>query len=238
MSAALPAIVDLDLPKSLEGESFQLAGISYPVDAGIMLAQAGRLSSPPPQSHWHEGRISDYVAGRLLAEHLLPETGDRRITTGESGAPVWPQGWTGSISHSRSGRSGRAVAVVVPENACRSVGVDTQYHPAGPLKPALLERVCLPGEWRVCDNIQDEKTRFALIFSAKESAYKALNRLLPASSDITLGYHSVRLERICIQTGVMEMTLDADVCTAAGLDRRHTLYCWHIPDRVTTLMRI
>lgn len=238
MTAASPSMVNLDLPKALKGEPYQLAEISYPVDAEIMLAKADELSSPPPQPDWHAGRIADYVAGRLVAEYLLPQECERTIATSASGAPIWPRGWTGSISHSRIGKLGRAVAVVVPENSCRSVGVDTQYHPAGLLKPALLQRVCLPGEWGACDNVRDDKTRFALIFSAKESAYKALNGLLPASSGITLGYHSVRLERVCLETGVMEMTLNADVCTAAGLDKRHILYWRLVRGRVTTLMLI
>ncbi len=241
MSAVRPTIRDLDAPAGLRELDCALAEIHYPVNADIMWAEAEALASPAPQPHWHEGRIADYVAGRLLAEQLLPENGERAVSIGPSGAPVWPSGWTGSISHSRLGDVGRAVAIVAPENRCRSLGIDTQFHPKGPLKQALLQRVCLPGEWDDCGSIASDAARFALIFSAKESAYKALHGLLPASSGITLGYHSVRLDRIAMRSGIvesMEMLVAPEVCEACGVASRHVLHAWPGEERVCSLMTI
>lgn len=238
MALSTPVIQQLELPSALDALSFAMAEIRYPVAADVMQAQAESLCSPAPKAHWHAGRLSDYVAGRMVAEYLLPEHSDRRLVVGPSGAPIWPYGLTGSISHSRRGPEGYALAIVAPAAQCRSVGIDTQFHPGETPKPALLERVCVPGEWEACANIGDEASRFAVIFSAKESAYKALHGILPPSSGISLGYHSVRLERCSLQWGTLEMTLLPEVCKATGLASSHVLHVWSAEDRVCSLMSI
>lgn len=238
MAPSTPVIQQLGLPSGLDALSCAMAEIRYPVAADVMQAQAESLCSPAPKAHWHAGRLSDYVAGRMVAEYLLPEHSDRSLVAGSSGAPIWPKGLIGSISHSRRGPEGYALAIVAPSTRCRSMGIDTQFHPGEGPRPALLERVCLPGEWEACANISDAASRFAVIFSAKESAYKALHGLLPSSSGISLGYHSVRLEHCSLRSGMLEMTLIPEVCEATGLESSHILHVWSAEERVCSLMSI
>lgn len=116
-------------------------------------------------------RQTEHLAGRIAALHALQEHGFNAVPApGAAGEPCWPQGVSGSISHSGQ----RAVAVV----ASHPVGVDleAQFSPAlcnelaasivNAQEHALLAACPLPFTLAL-----------TLAFSAKESLYKAFSRL-------------------------------------------------------------
>lgn len=117
-------------------------------------------------------RQSDYLAGRIAARHALERLTGRAIPSPArlpSGAPRWPAGVVGSISH------GEGVAVAVAAGAAihPAVGVDVQ----GILKPEqfrtlrsriLAEHASTPAGWK-------DEVFLTLGFSAKESLFKALS---------------------------------------------------------------
>jgi 4'-phosphopantetheinyl transferase EntD len=101
------------------------------------------------------------IARRLLmdlrADHVeLPRT--------ETGAPLWPPGFIGSLSHDE----GFAVAAVSCRNTVTSIGIDIE--PALPLPGELLELVATPTER---DAIGDNLLVARLLFCMKEAVYKA-----------------------------------------------------------------
>ncbi|HHA1933863.1 TPA: enterobactin synthase subunit EntD [Enterobacter ludwigii] len=120
-------------------------------------------------AHAAPKRKAEHLAGRLAAAHALQEYGSTAIPAiGSSGEPLWPDGMTGSISHTAS----RALAVVTPHGL---TGIDGEIILAddeaveikdgiiGPAEDTLLRHTGLPFAQAL-----------TLTFSAKESLFKAL----------------------------------------------------------------
>ncbi|HEX6499463.1 MAG TPA: 4'-phosphopantetheinyl transferase superfamily protein [Micromonosporaceae bacterium] len=92
------------------------------------------------------------------------------ILPGERGAPQWPTGIVGSMTHC----SGYRAAAVARAEHMITVGVDAE--PDEPLPDGVLEMVTLPSErgWLAELSASHPVARWdRLLFSAKESVYKA-----------------------------------------------------------------
>ncbi|MBL3585607.1 4'-phosphopantetheinyl transferase superfamily protein [Rhodovulum sulfidophilum] len=115
-------------------------------------------------------RAAEFRAGRLAAAAASASlTGMPCLAgRGADGAPLWPVGLAGSISHS----GGQALALVGPSARRAGLGVDIE----GPLSPrvaAEIAPVALTPEERAC--FGTDPVWVGLIFSAKESLFKALS---------------------------------------------------------------
>lgn len=113
-------------------------------------------------------RVAEFAAGRAAARAALAAAGLPRaaIPMGQDRAPIWPEGATGSITHSRD----YALAVAAPAARFRGLGLDVE--PDQPLPHDVLDEICDSDE---CAWIagQVQPLRWArLIFVAKEAAYK------------------------------------------------------------------
>ena len=114
-------------------------------------------------------RRREFAAGRSAARQAMAQLGmaSQAIPIGPNRAPVWPNGVTGSISHTRG--CAAAVATRSGEDIL-ALGIDLEADT--PLREKLLPSVCTDAErdWlqRQCDAGQMAK----VIFSAKEAAYK------------------------------------------------------------------
>lgn len=119
-----------------------------------------------------EQRRSEFRAGRTCARKALARAGlpALAVPAGQRRQPVWPAGYTGSISHA----GGFCVAAVCSTRHNAGVGVDIEK--AGPLSPLLLNLVCRKNETRRGNRPPGMKAgRLGkLLFSAKESVYKCL----------------------------------------------------------------
>jgi 4'-phosphopantetheinyl transferase EntD len=105
-------------------------------------------------------------ARRALADLGLPPVA---LLPGRRGAPRWPDGVVGSMTHC----DGYRAAALARRAGTVSIGIDAE--PNGPLRPGVLEAIALPEEeaWvrRLCAD--EPKVRWdRLLFSAKESVYK------------------------------------------------------------------
>lgn len=116
------------------------------------------------------GWVADRAAGRSAASSALVRSGAqcRDIGRADDGRPLWPTGWTGSISHG----AGVAVAAVrrVTASWPRSgIGVDVEVSHALPLIDA--EAVLTADELAVVRSgaLPDA----TVLWSAKEAAFKA-----------------------------------------------------------------
>lgn len=117
-------------------------------------------------------RKSEFGDARWCAHQALSQLGaDARapILRGERGMPLWPEGFTGSMTHTE----GLRAAVVAPTSAVRSLGIDAE--PALALPGGVLGAIARTGELPQLDQLRaggvDCPDR--LLFSAKEAAYKA-----------------------------------------------------------------
>ncbi|PRY02257.1 4'-phosphopantetheinyl transferase family protein [Allonocardiopsis opalescens] len=117
-------------------------------------------------------RRREFTTGRHCARLALAKLSVPPVPLprGERGAPVWPEGIAGSITHCAGYRG--AVAARTAE--VRSVGIDAE--PNGPLPEGVLDAVSLPEERDWIGALDPGATGVhwdRLLFSAKESVYKA-----------------------------------------------------------------
>ncbi len=113
-------------------------------------------------------RRYEQIAGRVLARLLMTRCGlvPSAVPRGEDRAPVWPDGYTGSITHTDGlclvgfGRSTRG----------ETLGIDIEV--GTPIEAALWTRIARPEER---ENLGQDRTGGAAIldlFVAKEAFYK------------------------------------------------------------------
>ena len=115
-------------------------------------------------------RKSEYASGRRVAHEALKLlSGKPAAVTREGRMPAWPAGYRGSISHSRE----FAIAMVASTRRCQAIGLDVVQKNAVSAKVAarimLTEEIVPPSS-----GFNDADWR-AIVFSAKESVYKAVH---------------------------------------------------------------
>jgi len=130
-------------------------------------------------------RVKDLLVGRACAQLALQEAraSSNQVGASPERAPIWPDGWTGSLSHASS----IAWAVVARRSDFASLGIDLEHL----LSPEAVESVrsvaLTPDERRfeVWNDTGDVAWRTTLLFSAKESIFKCLNPLVQDFIDFT-----------------------------------------------------
>jgi len=150
-------------------------------------------------------RRVEYMAGRYCATEavrsILPGF-DSDIATGSGGAPCWPAGLVGSITHTHEFAS----AAVASASRARGIGIDTECV----LTPSALRAVRrigtraddpAPSSLGLADEIY-----YALLFSSKESVFKCLHPLVRRMFD----FQDVRIA-FARELGTFQVTLLADL---------------------------
>lgn len=129
-------------------------------------------------------RVAEFAGGRAAAREALAHlgvTGAAALAIGRAGrAPCWPAGVVGALTHAGAW----AAAAVARSAGYAGIGLDLEQVRA--VSEAVIGRVALPAERQWLDGLPPalRAEGFALLFSAKESVYKALN---PATG-VYLGY--------------------------------------------------
>lgn len=145
------------------------------------------IDLPPSIATATSRRQRSYLAGRACAQilyqrygiswdQLFPATGP--LTSQR--CPQWPKGFVGSISHSRH----LAIACLQPVKHCLSVGVDIEEIIQTERMDRLRKRILHPDEDWV-----NTPQALSLVFSFKESLYKALHPIL----DRYIGFQEIRV---------------------------------------------
>lgn len=145
-------------------------------NAGLYSEEGGHAGLYPEEAalvaHAVPKRRREFTRVRACARRAMEKLGvpPQPLLPGERGAPRWPAGLTGSMTHC----DGYCAAALVRTADLASLGIDAEPH--GPLPDGVLESVSLPGE-RV--RLRELAGRHPavhwdrLLFSAKESVYKA-----------------------------------------------------------------
>ncbi|MFB6940722.1 4'-phosphopantetheinyl transferase [Streptomyces sp. NPDC060286] len=146
----------------------------------VIVAEA--LSDPPDASLFPgeeeairnavESRRKEFITARWCARRALGELGlaPVPILKGERGAPIWPRGVVGSMTHC----VGYRAAVVARRADVLTVGIDAEPH--DPLPDRVLETIALATERQRERELREASPEIRwdrLLFSAKESVYKA-----------------------------------------------------------------
>lgn len=133
----------------------------YPEEKQILTAFATRK------------RTGEFTMGRIAARNALAQFGITRfpVLKGRRREPIWPSGYVGSITH----KADMAVAAVAGERQYSSIGIDLEYT-SEDIPFEMFKKICVPAEikWaKQCETLKP--VRLTMLFSAKESIYKALN---------------------------------------------------------------
>lgn len=111
-------------------------------------------------------------AGRLCAEAALQAQGHALaapIGRLPDGAPAWPDGWSGAITHA----SGVAMAVVQRRQGDIDIGLDTEGLITGASTLSAVQAQCLLADELAGVDPALRAAALTLVFSAKEAYYKA-----------------------------------------------------------------
>ncbi|MEU6512148.1 4'-phosphopantetheinyl transferase superfamily protein [Streptomyces sp. NPDC046942] len=117
-------------------------------------------------------RRREFAAVRGCARRAMEKLGvpAQPVVSGERGAPVWPAGLIGSMTHC----DGYCAAVLARASDLLSLGIDAEPH--GPLPEGVGKTVCLPAESVRLTRLAARRPDVhwdRILFSAKESVYKA-----------------------------------------------------------------
>lgn len=117
-------------------------------------------------------RRREFTGVRACARSAMEKLGvpPQPILPGERGAPQWPEGLVGSMTHCE----GYCAAALVRASDLASLGIDAEPHDL--LPEGVLESVALPAEQarlRDLSAVTPSVHWDRLLFSAKESVYKA-----------------------------------------------------------------
>ncbi|MDQ0834810.1 4'-phosphopantetheinyl transferase EntD [Streptomyces achromogenes] len=117
-------------------------------------------------------RRREFTVVRGCARRAMEKLGvpAQPVLPGERGAPCWPDGVTGSMTHCAD----YSAAALVRAADLASLGIDAEPH--GPLPEGVLAAVALPAEKARLERLTADRPEVhwdRLLFSAKESVYKA-----------------------------------------------------------------
>ncbi len=124
-------------------------------------------------------RLAEFVAGRIAARQALQQLGCHHhsvVGRADDGRPLWPQSVIGSISH-----QGNSACCAVAWDTCYTVlGVDIEQYMTAGVAANTQALIMQPKEHAIVQQLMhgDESLSapkmLTLLFSAKESLYKAL----------------------------------------------------------------
>ncbi|MFI8520802.1 4'-phosphopantetheinyl transferase [Streptomyces sp. NPDC085481] len=147
-------------------------------DALLFPEEAARVAQAVPK------RRHEFAAVRVCARTALGRLGlpPVPLLTSKRGAPQWPDGVVGSMTHCEGYRA----AVVARSSEAASIGIDAE--PNGPLPDGVHGLVILPSEQEMLRRLAalDPATHWdRLLFSAKETVFKTWYPLTGRELDFT-----------------------------------------------------
>ncbi|WP_320779652.1 4'-phosphopantetheinyl transferase family protein [Streptomyces sp. CRN 30] len=144
-----------------EGDGVDPAGdtVLFPAEEALMTRAVAK-------------RRREFTAVRGCARRAMEKLGvpAQAVLPGERGAPVWPAGLTGSMTHCE----GYCAAALVRVGDLASLGIDAEPH--APLPEGVQDAIALPAEQVRLRRLAADRPGVhwdRLLFSAKESVYKA-----------------------------------------------------------------
>lgn len=131
-----------------------------------------------------DSRVAEFASGRWCARqalHQLGVDGSPAIPAGSWREPVWPPGFTGSITHD----GGLCIAVAARKSDHLGIGIDLFDMRHG-VEPDLLALVATAWEARRSNDIsQDPNVAIRKLFCAKEASIKIISPQLERFVDMT-----------------------------------------------------
>lgn len=172
-----------------------------------------RLILPAEIDGFHPNRKEEFILGRVCASeaHRLL-TGEELLSLprGLDRSPVWPVGIVGSISHDQNWVG----AAVAKESNLLGIGID--FEVLGRTKLELARQIRTKEDLLTAGSLTDEEL-LTLIFSAKESLYKALY----PSTRVFFGFEAACVREISFVDQSFEIELMQNISPLFGPNARH-----------------
>lgn len=188
------------------------------------------------QRHTSRQRQAAFLAGRLAAKAALQAAGYTGMDVpgiGVQREPLWPAGYCGSITHHQQ----QALAVAAPiSDETAGIGLDLEGlmsdSVAGEIADELLATAA-EKQW-VTAGLLPHATLMTLIFSAKESLFKAL---FPQVQELK-AFAAASLVAVSSQSATFTLALNEDWSPQLPAGKRFQ-GCWQLqPDQLVTLIRV
>ncbi len=187
---------------------------------GVIVAPALSRAAAPRQAQFLAGRCAARLAlAAIGADHRSPPRG-------AGGQPCWPAGVFGAISHSGS----RAVCAVGREGP---LGLDIESPLSADAAEELAPLVGSDEEWALLAALP-RGVAVALLFSAKESLYKALNPRLQRYID----FSEVRLEAADVSGRCLFLRPRSALAVALPARQRFAVHWQRCGEQLLTYTRL
>lgn len=144
------------------------------IRAICLACQTHQLQRPDYLMQAGQQRLDEFFAGRIAAEAILLEYFNCRqsITSMTTTLPIWPQAFKGSISHANN------TLMVMLSTQAEYLGVDIEYMVSADIAEQTAGLILTRSEqdlyWSGSIKTLSFAEYFTLIFSLKESLYKAV----------------------------------------------------------------
>lgn len=148
-----------------------IASLNAPLLSRVMKVQsAWSTDGSRDSSSARAKREIEFGAGRRCCESLLKRLRNtEQVWTNEDRSPAWPNGFAGSISHSKNW----TWATVGKQPRLVSVGIDTEPIISTETREQIVSEIATADEWENCKRSSLTADQiFSVVFSAKESFYK------------------------------------------------------------------
>lgn len=132
-------------------------------------------------------RQTEFLAGRSCAALALSDAGSPVLTVdiNPDRSPIWPAGFVGSISHTGT----EVCAIATPANRYTMLGLDLELLMSATQAFEIADIILTPSESSLRPAAMPHAQFTTLVFSAKESLYKAIYPKLQRILD----FHEVTL---------------------------------------------
>ncbi|VVN08791.1 hypothetical protein PS664_03692 [Pseudomonas fluorescens] len=171
------------------------------------------VECPPAVARAVTRRQAEYLAGRCLSRRLWAERGQRplQLGSGEHRQPLWPQAWVGSISHT----SDIALSCLARSSEISLLGVDVEHWMTPEVARQISATVVDSREARYLETLGPFEHLLTLVFSAKESLFKALYPQVGRY----FGFEAARVVAIQWAAGllILRVTQDLSPSVRAGM---------------------
>jgi enterobactin synthetase component D len=159
----------------MHGQTISMAQLQYEYSASMLDHLCEQVRLPTRLQTAVVRRRIEFLSGRLCAQRALHASGFgglADIAIDPDGAPVWPAGYVGSISHCE----GFAVAVAGPVQQVAGIGIDVEPLMSGEVAVEIC-RQCASEQEMAMPRRGDMSIEawLTVLFSGKESLFKALH---------------------------------------------------------------
>lgn len=174
-------------------------------------------------------RQSEFLAGRYAAKQAINFLGctDSQIPIGPQRNPLWPNGIVGSISHTNT----QAICLVGLREHVDYVGVDIENWLSRETAKEIADTLVTKRELsNIAELHIDEEKVLTIIFSAKESLFKAI---YPAVGEY-FDFDAVELQSLCLRTMKIVLRLEHSLSLTVTKDMIFEGHIFIEDEKVTT----